>query len=52
MLVCKGAHRVEDAFVDDAANEYIPRDKVSGGYWFECYSRPEVVATSCKTIEK
>jgi hypothetical protein len=40
MLVCKGAHRVESAFVDDASNEYISGDMVIGGYWYECYSRP------------
>jgi hypothetical protein len=40
MLVCKGAHRVEDAFVDDAGNEYIPGNMVISKYWYERYSRP------------
>jgi hypothetical protein len=36
----KGVHRVENAFFDDAGNEYISGDMVIGGYRYERYSRP------------
>jgi hypothetical protein len=40
MLVCKGTQKVENAFVDDAGNEYILGDMVISGYWYERYSWP------------
>jgi hypothetical protein len=40
ILVYKGVHRVENAFFDDAGNEYISGDMVIGGYRYERYSRP------------